>query len=120
MIAQPWATIILIALAILSLLLVFTLLRRVPNEAYKLFLKAFYFGALLFFGTVYLRQLNISYEARHFRIIGILITPGMIYLVSNIKIGYRMVFAAITICIAVYSFTYLFKEKFSATKQKAT
>jgi hypothetical protein len=109
MIAQPWATIILIALAILSLLLVFSLLRKVPNENYRLFLKAFYFGALLFFGVIYLRQLNISYEARHFRIIGILIVPGMIYVVSNLKMGYRAAFAAITICIAVYSFSYLFK-----------
>jgi len=109
MIAQPLATIILVALAILSLVLVFSILRRVPNETYRLFLKAFYFGALLFFGVIYLRQLNISYEARHFRIIGILIVPGMIYLVSNLKIAYRVIFAAITICIAAYSFTYLFK-----------
>lgn len=109
MIAQPLATIILVTLAILSLLLVSTLLRKVPNENYKLFLNAFYFGALLFFGIVYLRQLNISYEARHFRIIGILIVPGMIYLISNLKVAYRIIFAAITLCIAAYSITYLFR-----------
>lgn len=109
MIAQPLATIILVILAILSLALVFSLLRKVPNENYTLFLKAFYFGALLFFGIIYLRQLNISYEARHFRIIGILIVPGMIYMVSKLRIAYRAVLAAITVCIAAYSFTYLFK-----------
>ncbi len=109
MISQPWATIILIALAILSLVLIFALLRKAPNQNYRLFLKAFYFGALLFFGIAYLRQLNISYEARHFRIIGILIVPGMIYVLSNQKMSYRVAFAAITIAIAVYSFSYLLK-----------
>lgn len=109
MISHPWAIVILIALAILSLLLIWALLRFVPNDNYRLFIKVFYFGALLFFGIVYLRQLNISYEARHFRIIGILIVPGMIYLVSSWKRGYRFAFIAVTVCIAFFGFSYLIK-----------
>jgi hypothetical protein len=109
MISHPWAVVILIALAILSLLLIWALLRFVPNDNYTLFIKVFYFGALLFFGVVYLRQLNISYEARHFRIIGILIAPGMIYLVSSWKRGYRLAFIAVTACIAFFGFNYLIK-----------
>jgi len=109
MIGHTWAIVILIALAILSLLLIWALLRFIPNDNYRLFIKVFYFGALLFFGVVYLRQLNISYEARHFRIIGILIAPGMIYLASSWKRGYQIVLIAITACIAFYSFSYLIK-----------
>jgi hypothetical protein len=98
-----------IVLAILSLLLVFCLIRKAPNNNYKLFIIVFYFGALLFFSIAYLKQLNISYEARHFRIIGLLVTPGIIYLVSRLKRGYQMLFTAVCLYIAFYSFSYLIK-----------
>jgi hypothetical protein len=100
---------IIIVLAILSLLLIFSLIRNSPNNNYKLFIVVFYFGALLFFGIVYLKQLNISYEARHFRIIGLLIVPGMIYLVSGLKRIYQLLFSVACLCIAFFSFNYLIK-----------
>jgi hypothetical protein len=100
---------IVIVLAILSLLLVFCLIRKAPNNNYKLFIIVFYFGALLFFGIAYLKQLNISYEARHFRIIGLLISPGIIYLVSRLKRPYQMLFTAVCLYIAFYSLSYLIK-----------
>jgi len=100
---------IIIVLAILSLLLIFCLIRKAPNNNYKLFISIFYFGALLFFGVAYLRQLNISYEARHFRIIGLLITPGIIYLVSRLKRSYQLLFTGVSLYIAFFSFSYLIK-----------
>jgi hypothetical protein len=100
---------IVIVLAILSLLLIFKLISISPNNNYWLFIVVFYFGALLFFGAAYLRQLNISYEARHFRIIGLLITPGVIYLVSRSKKGWQLLFIAGWLCISFFSFRYLIK-----------
>lgn len=100
---------IVIVLAILSLLLVFRLIIVSPNNNYWLFIIVFYFGALLFFGAAYLMQLNISYEARHFRIIGLLITPGVIYLVSRSTRGCQLFFIAGWLCISFFSFRYLIK-----------
>jgi len=100
---------IVIVLAILSLLLVFSLIRNAPNNNYKLFIIVFYFGALLFFGIAYLKQLNISYEARHFRIIGLLLVPGIISLVSRLKRVCQLLFVAGCLCIAFFSFSYVIK-----------
>ncbi|HVW96627.1 MAG TPA: hypothetical protein VHA56_11725 [Mucilaginibacter sp.] len=111
-ISHQWAIILLLTLALLSVLIVLSILRRVPNDEYRLFVIVFYLGALLFFGMAYLQQLNISYEARHFRIIGLLIAPGMIYLIVRLRRGYRVAFTLICIGIAVFSFRYLVKGYF--------
>ena len=102
-----WAQAILIAAALVSLLLVWLMIRRIPNQNYKLFVVVFYAAAVLFFGVSYLRQLNISMESRHFRIIGLLITPGVIYLVAQLRPGYKVIFALLFLGIAGYSLSYL-------------
>ena len=51
----------------------------------------------------------ISYEARHFRVIGLLVIPGTIYLFSKLKAPYRSAFGAIWIAITVTSLIYLVK-----------
>ena len=104
-----WSLVILLLLAALSLLLIIVILRVVPNNDYKLFMIVFYAGAFLFFGFSYLRQLTISYEARHFRLLGILIVPGIILLVSRLKIFYKLSFTLICLAITCFSFHYLFK-----------
>ncbi|MCR8560163.1 hypothetical protein KXD93_21100 [Mucilaginibacter sp. BJC16-A38] len=109
MVAHQWAVLIVVVLAILSVWLVITIVRKVPNSNYKLFVLVFYGAAFLFFGVIYLRQLNISYEARHFRIIGILVVPGIIYLITQSKRIYQVAFTMLCLCIAAYSFSYLFK-----------
>ena len=101
--------IILILIALLSVLLIFSIISYVPNNNYRLFIVVFYLSAVLFFGSAYLRQLNISYESRHFRIIGLLIVPGIIYLVSKFSRAYKFLFASVFICIAYVSFAYLIK-----------
>lgn len=109
MFSHFWSVAIVFILAILSLWLILALIKRVSNDSYRLFIVVFYFGALLFFGFAYLKQLNISYEARHFRIIGILIAPGMIYSISRLKRGYQLAFTVVCLCIAAYSINYVIK-----------
>jgi hypothetical protein len=104
-----WSVIILITLSVLSLLLIWSITRYVPNNNYRLFIVVFYCLSVLFFGSVYLRQLTISYEARHFRIIGLLIVPGLLYLVSKFKTSYQLVFGLIVVGIGFFSFSYLIK-----------
>jgi hypothetical protein len=101
--------IILILIAVLSVLLILSIIRYVPNNNYRLFVTVFYVTAILFFGFSYLHHLNISMEARHFRIIGLLIVPGVIYLVSKSKAVFRFLFALVFIGITYNSFAYLIK-----------
>jgi len=100
---------VLLLLALLSLLLVLAVIKYVPNDSYKLFVCAFYSIALLFFGIIYLRRLSISYEARHFRIIGLLIIPGVVYLAGRFKGAFRIIFSLIFIGIAFTSFNYVIR-----------
>jgi hypothetical protein len=100
---------ILILIAVLNIILMLSIIRCVPNNNYRLFLVVFYITAILFFGFSYLRLLNISYESRHFRIIGLLIAPGVIYLVSKFKPVAKFLFALIFAGIAYTSFAYLVK-----------
>jgi hypothetical protein len=53
--------------------------------------------------------MTISYEARHFRIIGLMIIPGIVYLLSKSTLAYRAPFAIIVACIAVISIIYVSK-----------
>lgn len=102
-----WAAIILLLVAILSVILIFAIIRYVPNNDYKLFIIVFYVAAILFFGFTYLDQLNVSMESRHFRIIGLLITPGIIYLAARLKPGYKFLFALIFAGLAFNCLQYL-------------
>ena len=102
-----WSDIILIFSALLSVLLILTIIRQVPNNNYRLFLVVFYVSAVLFFGYSYWHQLDISMEPRHFRVIAILIAPGVIYLVAGFRAGYKFLFAIVLTGIAYNSFSYL-------------
>ncbi len=104
-----WSVIIIALLAIASIKLIIGIWRHVPDKNYRLFIAVFYIVAVLFFGLTYLRQLTISYEARHFRILGILIVPGIIYLLSRLRVGYQMLFALIPIGIAFISLGYVIR-----------
>ena len=93
----------------ISIALIYAIIRFVSNFNYKLFLIVFYVVSILFLGTAFLRQLTISYEARHFRVIGFLVVPGMIFLITRLKIAYKAVFVLIICAIAFTSFSYLIK-----------
>ncbi len=111
--------IVLILLAALSLFLMLNIIRAVPQHNYRLFIIVFYAASILFFSWVFLRQLNISYESRHFRIIGLILTPGVIYLFGRFRIIYQVLFGLICVVIAVSSYGlfikgYLFNKNISA------
>jgi len=105
-----WSIIILILVAILSVWLIGLIRRSVPDKDYGMFLIVFYLTAVMFFGFSYLRQVNVSYEARHFRVLGILIAPGLIYYtVNKAKPLYRVALSLVVLLIAFTSFRYLIK-----------
>lgn len=101
-----WAIIILLVLALLSLLLICLIWRYVPNKHYKMILLTFYVISILFFGTAYLLRMDISYESRHFRIIGLIIAPGILYLFSRFKPAYRVALGLVVLFIAFFSLRY--------------
>ena len=98
---------VLIPLVILSLILIALIIRQVKNDTYRLFLSTFYCMAFLFFSYSFLKQATISYEARHFRLIGLLFTPGLIYLVSISKRAYQIGFGVICAGIIFQSAKYI-------------
>jgi len=104
--SQAYALTIVIILAILSVILVAAIMHYVPKKSYRLFLIVFYCMSILFFTVMFLRQQDISYESRHFRIIGLLITPGMIYLFSKFKPVYQVILGLICFCIAFANYAY--------------
>jgi hypothetical protein len=103
------ALILISALALISVWLIWQILKKVPDWNYRLFLRVFYLGSLAFFTFVYLRQMPISYEARHFRIIGLIVVPGIVYLLSKSAAVYRAAFLIIVVGIAVTSVIYAVK-----------
>jgi len=100
---------LLILLAFITLVVIRWIIKKVPNENYRIFLLVFYCAAILFFGYSYLRQLTISMEARHYRILGILIIPGIIYAVSKLKIPYALMCGIIPLVLLVINFNYLIR-----------
>jgi hypothetical protein len=109
LINEQWSLIVLIVIALLSILLIIAIIRKVNNKLYTLPLIVFYVTALLFFGSSYSRQMEVSMESRHFRIIGLLIVPGIIYWASGFKPAYRFLFILVVGAIGFNSFRYLVK-----------
>jgi hypothetical protein len=103
------AIVILLLAAILSVWLVLSIIRKVPNKNYRLLIMVLYSASVLFFSYAYFRQMTISYEARHFRIMGLIVIPGTIYLFSQFKMPYRALFGLIWIGITLTSIIYLVK-----------
>jgi len=96
---------ILVILASTSLFFVNSVLRYVPHKNYALVLTVFYITGTLFFSYLYLKQANVSYEGRHFRIICLLATPGLIYFMSRSKAS-RVVFGLIWLVFICWEFSY--------------
>jgi hypothetical protein len=98
---------ILLIMAALSLLLIVSILYYVPNKDYRLFIIVFYCTSIVFFGYSFLKQASISYEGRHFRLIGLLIAPGIIYLVSHFKLYGQIAFAIVCMFILFKSYEFV-------------
>jgi len=100
---------VLILMALVSLVLITCIIGYVPKNNYRLFIVVFYLVSILFFVVAYLRQMSISYEGRHFRIIGLLIVPGIIYLVAKFKRPYQLAF--VLLCMILIGINYSFLVK---------
>jgi hypothetical protein len=107
-----WGIIIVLICAALSILLIWFILKKVPYKNYVLLLVVFYVVMVLFFGQSFLRQANISYEARHLRLIGLIAAPGIIYLVSGLQTGYKYLFYFVCFVIAYSSYKYFVPSYF--------
>jgi hypothetical protein len=101
-----WSLVTVIASAMFSVILVINIARRASDKNYGLLVIVFYSVSVIFFSYNFLRQANISYEARHLRLIGLLITPGLVYLVSRSQIVYKAAFVFICFVIGFLSFRY--------------
>jgi len=101
--------VVLLLMAALSLVLVACIMRYVPKNDYRLFLIIFYVVSVFFFSWAYLRQLNISYEGRHYRIVGLLIVPGIIYIIAKIKPVYQIVFGVLCAVLAFTNYSFFVK-----------
>jgi hypothetical protein len=101
-----WSLVTVIISAIFSIILIINIVSRIPDKNYTLLVIVFYSVSVIFFGYNFLRQANISYEARHLRLIGLLITPGLVYLVSRAHLTYKAAFIFIGLVIAFLSFRY--------------
>jgi hypothetical protein len=107
MFSPEGTVIVLLLLTLISLAFIIYTCRSTPYANYKLLLAVFYAVAVLFFGITFLRQANISYESRHMRLIGLIITPGVIYLITKLTLPYRAIFGLIWLFIAYTGFKYL-------------
>jgi hypothetical protein len=85
-IAYQWAVLILTTFAFCSLVFALFLPRFSHGNKYLIAFLVFYVCAVIFFSYVYFTQSAISYEGRHFRIIGLLFLPGFVYLAYKTKI----------------------------------
>ncbi|MDT3402693.1 hypothetical protein [Mucilaginibacter terrae] len=101
---------ILIGLAAASIALIWAIIKYVPYRPYVIAVVVFYVVFFLFFGQAFVRQLAISYEGRHFRIVGLLVIPGAIYLIERSKTYFKAAFGLIWIFIALQSFTIIHRE----------
>ncbi len=105
------AIFILIVLAICSLVYMVFIIRLSPGKKYSLAILSFYVFGTVFFSYIYLKQSEVSYESRHFRIIGLLTIPGFIYLCFKTKIT-RVLFFMMWMVFIVIEFNF-FKTEFN-------
>jgi hypothetical protein len=103
------AIIVLAVLAILSILLITYIIKKTNHTDYRLLLFLFYAVSVIFFAINFLRQANISYESRHIRVMGLIATPGVIYLVSQARLPFRIIFGALWVFIAYSGFKFMYK-----------
>jgi hypothetical protein len=101
--SQATGILMVLLLAVISILLIGAIVRFVPYVPYKIALLTFYGVSILFFAYVFLHQMEISYEARHFRIVGLLAIPGAIYLFTQFKTPFKVVFILGWLIIAFFS-----------------
>ncbi len=109
MLTYGWSVAIIVALALSSLLFVNYVLRRLPYNNYALALTIFYIVGTLFFSYLYIKQANVSFEGRHFRVIGLLTIPGIVYFATRLKVS-RITFGIIWAVFLCWETAYFYTE----------
>ena len=109
LLSPGYAIMVLAISAFVSLGPVAAIMRYVPKNNYRLIIIVFYTISVLFFSLAFMRQSSISYESRHFRAIGLLIVPGVVYLFTQFKPIFRIAFVVISLAIAVTNYAFLIK-----------
>ena len=89
--------------------LIVYIIKKTNYTDYRVLLFLFYTISVMFFGISFLRQANISYESRHIRVMGLIATPGVIYLVSQARLPFRIIFGALWVFIAYSGFKFMYK-----------
>ena len=106
LLSNAQATFVLILLALISIAVFIAIIRFIPQPRYKLVVSAFYGVSCLFFFSVFLQQLDISYEGRHFRIVGLLFIPGVLYFFTQFGPFFKVAFLILWGFIAFTSLRY--------------
>lgn len=107
-----WTIYIILACSALSIFILLAILRQVNiSREYKAAVASFYIVAVLFFSYAFVRQLAISYEGRHFRVVGLLFIPGIVYLISQIKLPFKLIAGLLWIGMTSLSLKYLVRGK---------
>jgi hypothetical protein len=115
---SPMVTMLVVLLsAVISLWLVYLIITKVPKPEYRLLIAVFYSVSILFFGYTFLKQAAITYEGRHFRLVGLIVVPGLFYLISQLKIAYKFVFAGVLVAIFCFAISY-YNEGFNFNKDE--
>lgn len=109
------AVFILFILAFCSIVFIALIVRHSPGRKYVISLLTFYILGALFFSYMFLKQATITYEGRHFRIIGLLATPGIIYLLLKTRLT-RILFFATWIVLAGIGIN-LFMNEFNENRE---
>jgi uncharacterized membrane protein YGL010W len=116
-ISYQLSIVIIVVLAVGSLLLMRSIVRYIPNKNYILVFLVFYIASTVFFSYLYLKQATITFEGRHFRIMGVLAIPGLVYFASKSKAA-RIAFAIVWIAFIGWEFTY-FTHGYSVNRDAA-
>ena len=103
--SYKWSIVIIILLTLGSLFFVNRVIKKIPHKNYALVLTVFYIAATLFFSVLYLKQANISFEGRHYRVIGMLSIPGLVYLLTRNKAG-KIVLSAVWLAAFCWGMAY--------------
>lgn len=95
------AIVLLVVFTIACLIFLFVIYRHSPDKNYPVAMITSYLVAFVFFGYMFLKQAAISYEDRHFLMLGLLFIPGFVYLCFKTKAGKLLFFLCWTVFIGL-------------------
>jgi len=107
LVSHQMAVLIVFVFLFLSLTFLVLVMKFSPGKKYLVAFLTFYITGVLFFSFLFLNQSEVSCEGRHFRVIGILAIPGLVYLAFKTKLTTVLFFAVWLFFIYTSSATFL-------------